>query len=91
MFEERQKIKKSLEHRKTQKEKEEKEMNEVIDIYQKAKHRIDCMKKTREKEVSRLNSLCYKVMACNIHITFGQDKYLDKINWTKTKRFLRIK
>lgn len=34
-----------------QKIKENKELDEVIDIYKEAKHRIDCMKKQKEKEV----------------------------------------
>lgn len=34
-----------------QKIKENKELDEVIEIYKDAKHRIDCMKKQKEKEV----------------------------------------
>lgn len=52
MFIEKTKVEKNLKEKKRQTEKEEKEMNDVINIYQETKHRIDCLKKAREKEVS---------------------------------------
>lgn len=45
-------MQKALEEKQRQRGKEEKEMNDVIQIYQETKHRIDCMKKERIKEVS---------------------------------------
>ncbi|XP_074032084.1 uncharacterized protein isoform X2 [Leptinotarsa decemlineata] len=45
------KLLKLEEEKRTQIMKEEKELDDVVAIYQEAKHRIDCMKKAREKEL----------------------------------------
>ncbi|KAJ8916806.1 hypothetical protein NQ315_005813 [Exocentrus adspersus] len=47
-------MKKNMEHRmeiERQLKQEEKEMDEVVEIYKEAKHRIECLKKEKEKEL----------------------------------------
>ncbi|XP_030760706.1 calponin homology domain-containing protein DDB_G0272472-like [Sitophilus oryzae] len=65
---ENQKILKEVEEGKRQHEREEKELDEVVKVYQVAKHRIDCMRKQREKElrdseVERRQKIAALVMA----------------------------
>ncbi|XP_076261669.1 uncharacterized protein LOC143197051 [Rhynchophorus ferrugineus] len=82
-YDEKEKVLKHLDQRRQQELKEEKELDEVTDIYQKAKHRIDCMRKDREKElrdivVKRRDKIASMVVAENQNKTEVEEKVLKK-------------
>lgn len=88
MFNEKKEIEKVLNDTRRQTEQEEKETNDVVQIYQETKHRIDCMKKQRAEEVSikdkttikllnnkfALFTLCLTTLKEDNHINLGEHR-----------------
>nr|CAH7736420.1 unnamed protein product [Callosobruchus chinensis] len=80
---ERKKQKEEVEKRRIQTEQEQKELDEVIQIYKEAKFNIDCMKKAREKElrdeqVARRDALAKKVIAIKESTEAAEDAAIKK-------------